>query len=102
MVICMLHLVQGSQDAVPQRVVLMKPHSPKSVQETPVNLVLQGVHGTSRINVSVGISQPYPEIVGAGIIQLQKCDLSIQVAIKGSPLLPILPLSSSTGYGGSH
>ena len=87
----LLHLVHRSQDAVPQHAVLVKPHSPKSIGEAPINFILQGTHQTPGINVVICISQPYPEIISTGIIiQFQECDLLIQVAIEGSFLLPVL------------
>ena len=67
-VICLLHLVQGSQDAVPQHAVLVKKHSPKSSGEAPVNFILKGIHQTPGIDISVCISQPYPKVISTGVI----------------------------------
>ena len=75
-VIHQLHLVQDSQDAVPQHVVLMKPHSPKSIQENPIDFILEGIHQTPRIDISVSISQLYPKVVSTGV-EFQKRDLLI-------------------------
>ena len=74
----LLHLVQSSQDTVPQHAVLAKPHSPKSIGEAPIDFILQGTHRTPGINVEICISQPYPEIISTGIIiQFRECDLLI-------------------------
>ena len=44
LLVILLHLVQSSQDTVPQHAVLMKPHSPKSIGEAAIDLILQGTH----------------------------------------------------------
>ena len=44
LLISLLHLVQSSQDTVPQHAVLVKPHSLKSIGEAPIDLILQGTH----------------------------------------------------------
>ena len=56
---------------------------------------------TPRINISICISQPYPEIISTGIIiQLRENDLLIQAVIEGSFLLPVLSFPGSAGFGG--
>ena len=66
--ISLLHLAQSSQDTVSQHAVLAKPHSPKSIGDAPIDFILQGTHQTPGINIAICISQPYPEIIGTGII----------------------------------
>ena len=95
----LLHLVQSSQDTIPQHVDLVKPHSPKSIGEAPINFILEGTHQTPGINIAICISQPYPEIISTGIIiQFQEHDLSIQVVIEGPFWLSVLSFPSSTSF----
>ena len=95
----LLHLVQSSQDTVPQHAVLMKPHSPKSFGEATIDLIFLGHSSNTWIDISICISQPYPQVIGAGIvIQFREGNLLIQVVIKGTILLLVLLFPGGTGF----